>query len=115
MNPSDLVFDFDGWKLNGVGMGEDIARLSFLGQEDTPPSEVQPNLPERLASSLTGKQAKAKLKDDPSLVYYSLGLSVEYEQNRIYGYGFCFGDDYSGFSPYTGRFVNGGDKPPDHF
>lgn len=105
MNPSDLVFDF-GWKLNGVGMGEDVARLGFLGLEDTPPSEVQPNLLQRLASRLAGKQARATLRDDQSLVYYKLGLSVEYEQNRIYGYEFYFGS-LEEFSPYAGRFVSG--------
>lgn len=109
MNPSDLVFDFDGWKLNGVAMGDDISRLSFLGPEDTPPTEVQPNLLERLASSFTGREAKARVRDDLSLVYYKLGLSVEYEENRIYGYEFYLNDDTWGYWPYAGRFVNGGE------
>jgi hypothetical protein len=111
----DLVFDFDGWKLNGVYIFNEPAAFAFLGAEDTPPSEtvIQPGLLERVKAGLTGRQAEAKrrISDDEALVYRNLGLYLEYEDNCVYECTiYLKADQDSNTSPFQGRFVFGTDQ-----
>jgi hypothetical protein len=110
----DLVFDFDGWKLNGVYIFSEPAAFAFLGAEDTPPTEtvIQPGLLERMKAGLTGRKAKEKrvASDDETLIYTKLGLWLEYEDNCIYWFKIQVGvNETSNASHFPGRFVFGAD------
>jgi hypothetical protein len=110
----DLVFDFDGWKLNGLHIFSEPAAFAFLGAEDTPPTEVvvQPGLLERVKAGLLGRKAQEKriVYSDSYLVYRKLGLWLEYNGNCICGFEIHVqADEYLQASSFPGRFVFGND------
>lgn len=105
MNPSMLTFDFDGWKLNGIAIGEDIARLAFLGEE-VPTERSRPDWLERLANRFGGR--KARYLEDSILEYAPYGLAIEFQDNTILGYTFFLKhSNPGGYEAYRGKFVNG--------
>jgi hypothetical protein len=105
MNPSALTFDFDGWKLNGVAIGEDVSRLAFLGEE-VPTERSRPVWFEELVNRFTRR--KARYLEDSILEYAPYGLAIEFQENIILGYMFFLKHStLSGYEAYRGAFVNG--------
>ncbi len=113
MSDFDLVFDFGGWKLNGVYIFSEPAAFAFLGLEDTPPTKtvIQPGLLERMKAGLTGRKAKEKriVRDDESLRYRKYGLWLEYEENQIYGFTIDILEINLNASSFPIQFVFGND------
>jgi hypothetical protein len=110
----DLVFDFDGWKLNGVYVFSEPAAFAFLGTEDTPATEtiIRPGLLERVKAGLRGRKAQEKriVRDDQTLVYRKYGLWLEYEENCIYDFlMYLKPDQDSNTNRFPGHFVFGAD------
>ncbi|MCX7783193.1 MAG: hypothetical protein N2318_06060 [Meiothermus sp.] len=105
MNPSLLTFDFDGWKLNGVAIGEDVSRLAFLGEE-IPTERSRPGWFEKLVHRFRG--GKARYLQDNLLEYAPYGLAVEFQGSTILGYTFFLKHSNPfGYDAYKGQFVNG--------
>lgn len=105
MNPSLLSFDFVGWKLNGVAIGEDISKLAFLG-EGIPAEQSRPGWLERLVIGFRGR--KARYLEDSILEYAPYGLAIEFQDNTILGYTFFVKhSNPGGYEAYRGKFVNG--------
>jgi hypothetical protein len=110
----DLVFNFDGWKLNGVYIFSEPAAFAFLDAEETLPTEtvIQPGLLERVKAGLTGRKAQGKriVRDDETLVYQKLGLWLEYEENCVFYFTiYLKADEDLETSRFPGRFVFGAD------
>jgi hypothetical protein len=108
----DLVFDFDGWKLNGVYIFSEPSAFAFLGVEDTPATEtvLQPGLLERMKAGLTGRKAQGKriVQSDDSLVYQKYGLWLDYEGDQIYEFDIYIQTDNDiNSGRFPGRFVFG--------
>ena len=107
----DLVFDFDGWKLNGVYIFSQPSAFAFLGPEDTPPTEtlIEPGFLEKLKAGLTGQTLapKRQVHDDDALIYEKLGLCLEFE-SCVYEFKIFVQDDQDlDFKRFPGRFVFG--------
>jgi hypothetical protein len=111
MSELDLVFDFNGWTLNGVYIFSEPAAFAFLGTEKTPPVEivVQPGLLERMKAGLRSQkvQAKRKFYDDYALIYSKLGLWFDYDGNQIYHFEICLTNSSKFTNCFSGRFIFG--------
>jgi hypothetical protein len=110
----DLVFDFDGWKLNGVYIFSEPAAFAFLGTEDTEVTDlfVQPGFLERIRAGLKGQriQTRRQLYDDYVFIYRKFGLCFIYAKNRVCQFEIHLISSSKLLSGFPGSFTFGSDK-----
>jgi hypothetical protein len=106
MSDLDLVFDFDGWKLNGVHIFSEPAAFAFLGKGETRTSKIvlQSGLLERFKAWFKGQNigAKPEIIYDCTLIYRKFGLHFSYLNDK------CVETIYID-SLFPGRFIFGTD------